>query len=121
MILSDEDIEPPCEEINQIFQEEQPINEQEEEIEPPIPIPEEPIPEPALEVNPEDELKSEILSFSDYLDREYEALYPIVLNNDIMRDCKPVDHKVQVELERRLDLVDYIRRLFQSRIEKFFK
>ncbi len=117
MILSDEDIEPPCEEINQIFQEEQPIYEQEEEIDPPIPIPEEPV----LEVTPEDELKSEILSFSDYLDREYEALYPIVLNNDIMRDGQPVDHKVQLELERRLDLVDYIRRLFQSRIEKFFK
>lgn len=98
--------EEPEEEINQIFFKEE-LN-QEEEIE-------------EEEVKEGNELKEEILAFSDYLDREYEALYPIVYNNEMTRDSKKVDQEVQTELERRLDIVDYIRNLFQSRIEKFFK
>lgn len=63
------------------------------------------------------DLINEITNFSEYLNREYEALYPIVLNSDLQRDSKNVDHLVQTELERRLDLVDYIRNVFQERIE----
>jgi len=58
-----------------------------------------------------------IRDFSEYLDKEYEALYPIVQGNDYTRGSSPVDHKVQIELERRLDLVDYIRSLFVTTIE----
>ena len=63
------------------------------------------------------DLIDEITNFSEYLNKEYEALYPIVLNNDLNRDGKNVHHLVQNELERRLDLVDYIRNVFQERIE----
>lgn len=97
--------EEPEEEINQIFDKE-PVQEEDTEEE---------------EVKVDNELKEEIIAFSDYLDREYEALYPIVYNNEMTRDSKKVDQEVQTELERRLDIVDYIRNLFQSRIEKFFK
>jgi len=69
----------------------------------------------------ENDLINEITEFSEYLDREYEALYPIVIENDITRNSTRVDHEVQKELERRLDLVDYIRKLFQARIERLVK
>ena len=104
--------------------------------------PEQQSPEPIFEYNPdpekhshpvnlvqqkikqivnENDLIKEITEFSEYLDREYEALYPIVIENDITRNSRRVDQEVQRELERRLDLVDYIRRLFQERIEGLVK
>jgi hypothetical protein len=106
------------------------------------PEPEQQAPEPIFEYNPdpeehshpvnlvpqkikqivnENDLINEITEFSEYLDREYEALYPIVIENDVTRNSRRVDQEVQRELERRLDLVDYIRKLFQERIEGLVK
>jgi len=68
-----------------------------------------------------EELYQSIRDFSDYLDKEYEALYPIVQGNDYTRGSSPVDHRVQVELERRLDIVDFIRSLFVATIESKIK
>lgn len=68
-----------------------------------------------------EELYQSIRDFSEYLDKEYEALYPIVQGNDYTRGSSPVDQKVQVELERRLDIVDFIRSLFVATIESKIK
>jgi len=43
-------------------------------------------------------LYQSIRDFSEYLDKEYEALYPIVQGNDYTRGSSSVDHKVQIEL-----------------------
>lgn len=79
------------------------------------------VPQKIKQIVNENNLINEITEFSEYLDREYEALYPIVMENDVTRDSRRVDHEVQKELERRLDLVDYIRRLFKDRIEGLVK
>ena len=62
-------------------------------------------------------LCEQILYFSDYLDREAEALWPVVMSNDYVRDSTVTDQKVQDELERRYDLLMYIRKLFKDNIE----
>jgi hypothetical protein len=66
-------------------------------------------------------LCEQILYFSDYLDREAEVLWPLVVGNDYIRGSSVIDQKVQTELERRYDLLMYIRRLFKDNIENQVK
>ena len=61
-----------------------------------------------------DKLIDEICNFADYIDREYEAVYDLVYSHECNRDSSKEERVLQSELEKKLDLVNYIRNLFQN-------
>jgi len=64
-----------------------------------------------------EKLINEILGFGEYLDKECEALYPIVLEHETTRGSDEASQKIQAELERRLDLINFVRNMFKEQIE----
>ena len=61
-----------------------------------------------------DKLIDEICNFADYIDREYEAVYDLVYSHECNRNSSKEERVLQSELEKKLDLVNYIRNLFQN-------
>lgn len=64
-----------------------------------------------------EKLLNEIIGFGEYLDKECEALYPIVHEHEARRGSDEASQKVQAELERRLDLINFVRSLYRESIE----
>ena len=64
-----------------------------------------------------EKLLNEIIGFGEYLDKECEALYPIVHEHEARRGSDEGSQRVQAELERRLDLINFVRSLYKENIE----